>query len=196
MSLKKYQNPPLMQIIGAEWFLRGTGECATNHFHAGAFIRSKAATDLDHPDIQLHFVPSQYLDHGRGEIEQEAFQAHVGTLRAKSTGHVKIRSRNPRDHPEIDPNYLSHPQDLPDLVSCLKLTREIFAQTAFDELRLEELIPGKEFKTDKEMADWVKSIIETVYHPSSTCKMGKEKDPMTVVDSKCRVLGTQGLRFE
>jgi len=90
---------------------------------------------------------------------------------------------------------LSNPDDLPDLVTCLKLTREIFAQAAFDELRLEELIPGKELITDREMADWVKSIIETVYHPSSTCKMGREEDPMTVVDSKCRVLGTEGLRF-
>ena len=99
-----------------------------------------------------------------------------------------------REHPKIDPKYLSHPEDLPDLVECLKLTREIFAQSAFDEFRKAELVPGKEFKNDKEIEEWIKSFIETVYHPACSCKMGKEEDPMAVVDSECRVFGTQGLR--
>ena len=76
----------------------------------------------------------------------------------------------------------------------MKLTREIFAQSAFDEFRKDELVPGKEFKNDKEIEEWIKSFIETIYHPACSCKMGNEADALAVVDSACRVFGTQGLR--
>ena len=131
-----------MPVIGAQWFLTGTGICAGNHLHAGAFIRSRADPEIDHPDIQYHFLPSQVIDHGRTPPDREAYQVHVGTLRAKSVGHLKIKSNNPREHPLIDPKYFTHPDDLPDLISAVKLTREIFAQTAFDKYRGPEVIPG------------------------------------------------------
>lgn len=84
---------------------------------------------------------------------------------------------------------------MPDLVAAVKLTREIFAQKAMDEHRLEEIIPGKKYQSDSEIAEWVKEAAETAYHPSCSAKMGKEDDPMTVVSSKCKVLGAQNLRI-
>ena len=83
---------------------------------------------------------------------------------------------------------------MPDLVAAVKLTREIFAQKAMDEHRLEEIIPGSNYQSDSEISEWVKQAAETAYHPSCSAKMGKEEDPMTVVNSKCQVLGTQNLR--
>ena len=144
---------------------------------------------------------------------------HVGTLRAKSVGFLKIRSPDPRQHPLIDPKYFTDPTDLPDLVAAVKLTREIFNQKAFDEFRGPEVIPGDHVKTDKgicdantnknysvkhnrlellshlkEIENWVLDACETAYHPSCSAKMGKEDDPMAVVDSSCRVFGIQNLR--
>ena len=90
--------------------------------------------------------------------------------------------------------YFTDPTDLPDLVAAVKLTREIFAQKAMDEHRFEEIIPGGNYQSDSEISEWVKQAAETAYHPSCSAKMGKEEDPMTVVNSKCQVLGTQNLR--
>ena len=144
-----------MPFIGLQWFLSGTGVCAGNHLHAGAFIRSRADPEIDHPDIQYHFLPSQVIDHGRKPPDREAYQVHVGTLRAKSVGHLKIKSQNPREHPLIDPKYFSHPEDLPDLIAAVKLTREIFAQKAFDKYRGPEVIPGRfSCVTGSNLARW------------------------------------------
>ncbi|CBY11960.1 unnamed protein product [Oikopleura dioica] len=193
-SLYKYQHFPWMQAIGAQWFLQGKGVCAGNHMHAGAFIRSRADPEINHPDIQFHFLPSQVIDHGRTAPQEEAFQVHVGTLRAKSVGNLKLKSNNPRDHPVIDPRYFTDPADLPDLVAAVKLTREIFAQKAMDEHRLEEIIPGSNYETDSQISEWVKEAAETAYHPCCSAKMGKEDDSMTVVNSNCQVIGVQNLR--
>ena len=90
--------------------------------------------------------------------------------------------------------YFTNPADLPDLVAAVKLTREIFAQKAMDEHRLEEIIPGSNYETDSQISEWVKQAAETAYHPSCSAKMGKEDDSMTVVNSNCQVLGVQNLR--
>jgi len=194
LTLYSAQQPHNMVRIGAQWFLTRKGICAGNQLHAGAFIRSRADPEIDHPDIQFHFLPSQVIDHGRKNPTIEAYQVHVGTLRAKSVGHLKIKSSDPREHPLIDPKYFNDPADLPDLVAAVKLTREIFAQKAFDEFRGPEVIPGSKYQSDKEISEWVKEACETAYHPSCSCKMGKESDQSAVVDSKCRVFGTQNLR--
>lgn len=67
-----------------------------------------ADPEINHPDIQFHFLPSQVIDHGRTLPKEEAFQAHVGTLRAKSFGSLKLKSNNPRDHPIIDPRFVTY----------------------------------------------------------------------------------------
>merc|ERR1712130_206053 len=194
ITLYAAQQPHNMVRIGVQWFATRKGTCATTHYHVGGFIRSRADENINHPDIQFHFVPSQVIDHGRQSPTFEAFQAHACTLRAKSKGNLKITSPNPRAHPLIDPNYFSHPEDLPDLVTTVRLTREIFAQKAFDELRGPEVIPGPDYESDEAICEWIKETCETIYHPCCSNKMGKESDPMAVVDSSCKVFGTTGLR--
>eukprot|EP00057_Strongylocentrotus_purpuratus_P033716 XP_792493.1 PREDICTED: choline dehydrogenase, mitochondrial-like [Strongylocentrotus purpuratus] len=188
----QWKFPHNMVAIGLEWFIFQTGLAASSHLEAGAFIRSRPG--LDHPDIQYHFLPSVVNNHGQDPGHCHAFQVHVGTLRETSRGYMKLRSKDPREHPILDPNYLATEDDRWGLREGIKLTREIFAQSAFDPFRAEELQPGPSVNTDAEIDAFVRAKGDTAYHPSCTCKMGSEEDPMAVVDSTTRVFGLENLR--
>lgn len=176
--------------IGLEWFLFKSGLATSAHLEAGAFIRRNAA--VEHPDLQYHFLPSLVNDHGRKPIGRHAFQAHVGPMRPTSSGHIRLRSADPAVHPEIQPNYLATEQDRLEMRDAVKLTREIFAQKAFDPYRGEEIHPGRAVRSDAEIDAFVRAKADSAYHPSCTCKMGY--DEMAVVDGELRVRGLEGLR--
>lgn len=192
ITLHSAQKPLRKVRIGLEWLCRFTGDGATAHLETGGFIRSRPG--VPHPDIQFHFLPSQVIDHGRKPTQQEAYQVHVGTMRATSVGWLKLRSANPRDHPMINPNYLSTETDVEDFRQCVKLTREIFAQEAFAPFRGKELQPGSHVQSDKEIDAFVRAKADSAYHPSCTCKMGQSSDPTAVVDQQTRVIGVENLR--
>lgn len=194
LSLYEYQwKFPLKMIrTGVEWFLFKTGAASSAHLEVGAFIRSQP--HFDHPDLQLHFLPSVVIDHGQSLGNCHAFQAHVGTMRPKSTGSVTLQSTDPTIPPLMDPNYLAVKEDLEDFRDCIRLSREIFAQKAFDRFRGDELLPGKFFVTNRQIDDFVRACGESAYHPSGTCRMGLPSDQRSVVDSDCRVIGFNNLR--
>jgi choline dehydrogenase len=179
-------------MIGARWLLRKDGLGATNHFETGGFIRSRAG--VPYPDIQFHFLPLAVTYDGSSLAKEHGFQAHVGPMRPKSRGHVRLASTEARDKPRILFNYLSHPDDLVEFRAGLRLTREIFAQKAFDRYRGREIQPGKDVQTDDEIDAFVRAKVESAYHPSCSCKMGRSSDPMAVVDPEGRVYGTEALR--
>jgi choline dehydrogenase len=179
-------------MIGARWLLRKDGLGATNHFETGGFIRSRAG--VPYPDIQFHFLPLAVTYDGSSLAHEHGFQAHVGPMRSKSRGHVRLASADVRDKPKILFNYLSHPDDLEEFRAGLRLTREIFAQKAFDPYRGREIQPGKDVQTDDEIDSFVRSKVESAYHPSCSCKMGRSSDPMAVVDPEGRVYGVEALR--
>jgi choline dehydrogenase len=179
-------------MIGARWLLRKDGLGATNHFETGGFIRSRAG--VPYPDIQFHFLPLAVTYDGSSLAKEHGFQAHVGPMRSKSRGHVRLASGNPLDKPKILFNYLSHPDDLAEFRAGLRLAREIFAQKAFDPYRGREIQPGKDVQTDDEIDAFVRAKVESAYHPSCSCKMGRSSDPMAVVDPEGRVYGVEGLR--
>jgi choline dehydrogenase len=89
---------------------------------------------------------------------------------------------------------MSHPDDLSEMRACVRLTREIFSQPAFDPYRGRELQPGEAVQTDGQIDEFVRQKVESAYHPSCTCKMGAPSDNMAVVDPECRVIGLEGLR--
>ena len=184
--------PHNMMKIGLQWFLTKTGEGATNHIHTGGFLRSRAG--VEHPDIQIHFNPGAYIDHGRVAPTCHAYQMHLNPLRSKSKGYVKLKSKDPKAHPKIVANYLTAEGDMTEMIDSIKLAREIFAQKAFDPFRGPELRPGKEVQTRSQMEEFVRNLADTEYHPSCTCKMGQPSDPMTVVDPQLKVIGIEGLR--
>ena len=181
--------------IGLRWFLFHDGLGATNHFEAGAFIRSRAG--IEHPDLKLAFLPfglGGEENQSEVSIGQHAFSTHVNLMRPTSRGRLWLRSADPRDHPRLLFNYLQTPDDASTLVTALKLIREIYAQPALAELSGEELLPGPSVVTDSELETWVRDNAGTSYHPSCTCRMGPGSDPSAVVDPTLRVHGIDGLR--
>jgi choline dehydrogenase len=179
-------------LIGARWLLRKDGLGATNHFETGGFIRSRAG--VPYPDIQYHFLPLAVTYDGSSLAKEHGFQAHVGPMRSKSRGHVRLASGDARDKPRILFNYLGHPDDLAEFRAGTRLTREIFAQKAFDPYRGREIQPGKDVQTDDEIDAFVRAKVESAYHPSCSCKIGRSSDPLAVVDPEGRVYGVEGLR--
>jgi Choline dehydrogenase and related flavoproteins len=178
--------------IGAEWLLMGTGIGASNQFEAGGFIRTHA--DFDWPNIQYHFLPAAVNYNGTAPIKIHSFQAHVGSMRSPSRGHIRLRSRSPHEHPSILFNYMSTEQDWREFRAAIRVTREIFAQPALRAYTGRELSPSSELKTDAELDAFVRAHAETAYHPSCSNKMGPASDPMAVVDGYGRVHGLEGLR--
>jgi choline dehydrogenase len=179
-------------VIGLKWLLSGKGPGATNHFEVGGFIRSRAG--VRYADIQFHFLPLAVSYDGAGLAGEHGFQAHVGPLRSKSRGWVRLRSANPREYPRIQFNYMSHEDDWIEMRACVRLAREIFAQAAFDPYRGREMRPGAEVVSDDGIDAFVREHVESAYHPSCTCKMGAKDDPTAVVDPEARVYGVEGLR--
>lgn len=179
-------------LIGARWLLFKDGLGATNHFETGGFVRSRSG--VPYPDIQYHFLPLAVTYDGSSLAKEHGFQAHVGPMRSKSRGHVRLASPDPRDHPKILFNYLTHPDDMTEMRACVRLTREIFAQAAFDPYRGREIQPGADVTTDEQIDAFVRAKVESAFHPSCSCKMGRPDDPMAVVDQDARVIGVEGLR--
>jgi len=179
-------------LIGAQWLLFKTGDGATNHFEAAAFLRSKAG--VKYPDIQYHFLPVAIRYDGKAPAEAHGFQAHVGPMRSKARGHVRLASSDPMAAPKITFNYMSGDTDFANFRHCITLTREVFSQTAFDPYRGREISPGESLTSDGQLDAYIREHAESAYHPCGTCKMGREGDPMSVVDPQCRVIGVEGLR--
>jgi choline dehydrogenase len=179
-------------MIGLRWLLRKDGLGATNHFEACGFVRSRPG--IAYPDIQYHFLPLAVTYDGRGLASEHGFQAHVGPMRSKSRGWVRLRSADVRDKPRIFFNYMSHEDDRAEMRACVRLTREIFAQKAFDPYRGREIQPGADVVSDEAIDAFIAEKVESAYHPSCTCKMGAASDPMAVVDTEARVFGVAGLR--
>ncbi len=137
---------------------------------SGGFLYTPAG--LSAPDVQLHFLPVMVVDHGRTEMRKDGYSLHVCTLRPESRGTIRLKSKDPKEHPLIDANYLAERRDLDTLIDGVKMGRDIFAQPGFDPYRAEEFQPGAAVKTDAELEQWIRAKCETIYHPVGTCKMG------------------------
>ena len=179
-------------LIGLEWLLFKTGLGATNHFESCGFIRSRAG--VEYPDIEYHFLPIAMRYDGKAAAETHSFQVHVGPMRSKSRGHVRLRSADVKAPPLIRFNYMSHEEDWRDFRACVRLTREIFEQEALKPYKGREIQPGSRLQSDAEIDGFVRDHCESAFHPCGTCRMGDAKDPMAVVDPECRVIGMEGLR--
>jgi choline dehydrogenase len=179
-------------MIGAEWLLLKTGLGSTNHFESCGFIRSAAG--VEYPDIQYHFLPAAMRYDGTAAFNDHGFQVHVGPMRSKSRGHVRVKGNDPHASPAILFNYLSHPDDLPEWRTAVRLTREIFRQPAMQKYAAEEIQPGSAIESDEQIDAFIREHCESAYHPCGTCRMGAADDPLAVVDSECRVIGIEGLR--
>ena len=178
----------------------GTGPATSFPLEVGGLYKS--SPELAQPDLQSHFLPalssaalrlpyfSKVLPQDRGA----GFFANVFQLRPESTGAIELASADPLAHPRIRPGYLSAPQDLVVLREGVKRLREVFAQPAFNAWRGVELAPGPKVQSDTDIEAWIRATADTVYHPTSSCRMGGTADLMAVLDNQCRVRGVAGLR--
>jgi choline dehydrogenase len=179
-------------LIGVKWLLTHKGLGASNHFETGGFIRSRAG--VRYPDIQFHFLPMAVSYDGSSLAREHGFQAHAGPLRSQSRGWVRLASAEPRDKPKIFFNYMSKPEDWQEMRACVRLTREIFAQPAFDRYRAREIQPGEAVQTDGQIDAFIRAKVESAFHPSCSCRMGDPAQRLTVVDPSTRVVGVEALR--
>ena len=179
-------------LIGARWLLRHDGLGATNHFESCGFIRSSAG--ISYPDVQYHFLPLAVSYDGKALATEHGMQAHVGPMRSRSRGWVRLASPDPRAAPKIQFNYMSDEQDWIDMRACVRLTREIFGQAAFDPYRGDEIQPGADVTSDAAIDAFIREKVESAYHPTGTCRMGSPDDAETVVDPETRVVGIEALR--
>ncbi len=175
--------------IGLQWLVNQRGLGATNHFEVGGFIKSDASAP--YPNIQFHFLPAAMQYDGSAKAEQHGFQAHVGPMLSQSRGAVTLSSSNPKKHPRIAFNYMSHPEDWQVFRQAIRAAREIFAQPAFDAYRGLELRPGAQAQSDAELDAFISEHAESAYHPCGTCRMGEDNG--AVVNSEGQVHGIDHL---
>ena len=175
------------------WWRHRDGPGASNIAEAGGFVRSALADD-ERCDIQFHFVPAQLDDHGRHRLPGDGYTVHACFLHPRSRGRLRLRSADPAQPVAIHANYLSDAagHDLKRMIEAARLSREIFAQRAFDHCRGNPVFPEHELDTDADYIDFIRRKAETVYHPVGSCRMGS--DERAVVDSELRVRGVEGLR--
>ena len=193
ITLYKHWNLFSKALIGAQWLFTKKGLGASNQFESAAFIRSRAG--VEYPDIQYHFLPIAVRYDGQAAAEGHGFQAHVGPMRSASRGQVTLASSDPAAAPKIQFNYMSQDQDWADFRTCIRLTREVFAQHAFKPFTSHEIQPGEAVQSDEALNDFIRENVESAYHPCGTCRMGRTDDPLAVVDPECRVIGVEGLRL-
>ena len=160
-SLSLYKDLTLLgrAKIGLQWLSSRKGLGATNHFEAGGFIRSD--DEQAYPDIQFHFLPAAMQYDGSARAERHGFQAHVGPMLSASRGEVTLISTDPRQHPRIHFNYMSHPQDWQVVRAAIRAARHIFAQAAFDPVRGVELRPGPGVQTDEQLDAFIREHAES-----------------------------------
>jgi len=179
-------------LIGAQWLFFKSGLGASNQFETLGFIRSRAG--VSYPDIQYHFLPVAISYDGRAPAEGHGFQLHVGPMRSKSRGHVRIIDSHITSPPQIKFNYMSHPDDWDEFRRCIRLSRDILKQAPMDPYRGPEIQPGDDQTSDDQIDAFIRDNAESAYHPCGTVRMGAADDPGAVVDPQCRVIGVENLR--
>jgi choline dehydrogenase len=191
-TLNDELNNPLKRMkVGLQYFLTRSGPLTLAASQVAIFTRSSEA--VERPDIQFHMQPLSADKPGDGVHPYSAFTASVCQLRPWSRGEIKIQSNDPLQYPKIIPNYLSDPRDCEVAVGGIKVARRISQAPALKPHIVSEKVPGAQYQTNEELLEAARQYSQTIYHPTSTCKMGS--DSMSVVDDQLRVHGIQGLRI-
>ena len=182
--------------VGVQWLLQRKGLGATNHFEGGGFCRSNA--DVDYPNLMFHFLPMAIRYDGSKPAAGHGYQVHVGPMYSDARGWVRIRSRDPMQHPALQFNYLSTDQDRREWVEAIRIARRILNQPAMEPYNGGEISPGAAVASDAEILDWVRRDAETALHPSCTAKMGRGRGcgARSCFDARARARGNTRRRCE
>ena len=173
-----------------KYLLMKTGMFTSTVAEAGGFIRSR--NDITVPDIQLHFAPGMVVDHGRESVWGTGLSCHTCLLRPKSRGEVTLQSADPKDDPKIDPKFLSHPDDMRDMVAGYKKMMKVMNKEPLSKYTSGHVQRPVDLDNDEDIEQAIREDADTVYHPVGTCKMGS--DEMSVVNERLKVHKVSGLR--
>jgi len=173
-----------------KYLLIKTGMFTSTVAEAGGFIRSR--NDITVPDIQLHFAPGMVVDHGRESVWGTGLSCHTCLLRPKSRGEVTLQSADPKDDPKIDPKFLSHPDDMRDMVAGYKKMMKVMNKEPLSKYTSGHVQRPVDLDNDEDIEQAIREGADTVYHPVGTCKMGS--DEMSVVNERLKVHKVSGLR--
>ena len=190
ISLFNFFNPLVAAKGVTEFVLFKRGPLANPPMEVVAYMSTMPGSQ--EPDIKIHLAMALYEAMGRTIIRQHGFFAHIDLLRPQSVGEIRLASSDPATPPLIDPNVLASDYDLELGRSAIRAVRNIFAQSAFDDLRGRELAPGPEAQDDDQLDAYLRATAMADIHSTGTCRMGH--DPMAVVDPTLRVHGIEGLR--
>lgn len=159
---------------------------------SGAFIKTRS--EMAVPDIQYHFAPAFFKNHGFDPLPGHGFTIAPTLLHPTSRGRIRLRSNDPTVHAAIYANYFSTEEDIRSMVAGLRIAHELAHTRAFAPFVGEEADPtiATWKRSDSEVIQVLRQAAETLYHPAGTCKMGS--DAMAVVDAQLRVRGVEGLR--
>jgi choline dehydrogenase len=191
VTLNDVVNHPVRRAMaGVRYALSRSGPLTIAAGTSGAFFKTNPR--LASPDIQIHFIPFSTDKMGEKLHPFSGFTASVCQLRPESRGSLKIRSADSSAPPEIRINYLATETDRAAFIDGIRALRKILAAPALKSYCVEEVYPGVKAASDEELLDYCRKTGSTVYHPTSTCRMGN--DPLAVVDQRLRVRGIEGLR--
>jgi choline dehydrogenase len=176
--------------LGLQWLFRREGPLAVGINQAGCFMR--VLPESKTPDIQFH-VATLSADMAGGQVHPfSGFTFSTCQLRPEARGHVRIRSADPREPPEMQPNYLSTELDRRTTVAGVRAGRAIAASAPMRPFVAREFKPGAEAASDEALLEFCRDNGATIFHPSGTCRMGD--DAGAVLDARLRVIGIGGLR--
>ncbi|WP_315747794.1 MULTISPECIES: choline dehydrogenase [unclassified Bradyrhizobium] len=191
ITLNDIVHHPLRRVLaGAHYVAFRKGPLTIAAGTAGAFFKTDPR--LASPDIQIHFIPFSTDKMGEQLHTYSGFTASVCQLRPESRGSLKIRSADPAAPPEIRINYLASETDRRANVDGLRILRKILAAPALQPYVTDEAYPGSKVIADEDILAYCRQTGSTIYHPTSTCRMGN--DALAVVDERLRVRGIEGLR--
>jgi choline dehydrogenase len=179
-------------MIGLEYILKRSGPMSMAPSQLGAFAYS--SPDQQSANVEYHVQPLSLEKFGEDLHAFNAITASVCNVRPSSRGSVHINTLDPEAPPVIAPNYLSTADDRKVAADSLRLTRKIIQSAALEPYSPDEYKPGKQYQTDEELIKAAGDIGTTIFHPVGTCKMGRDDDPMAVLDSELRVRGIHHLR--
>ncbi|RWD68976.1 GMC family oxidoreductase N-terminal domain-containing protein [Mesorhizobium sp.] len=194
-SLDKYNKTHWMLWAGIQYMLFKTGPITSNVVEGGAFWHSSGDLAGAVPDLQFHFLAGAGAEAGVPSVPKgsSGITLNSYTLRPKSRGSVTLRSPDSRDNPVVDPNFLADPDDLRVSVEGIKISREIFNQPSLRKFIKELRFPDTNVRSQSDYEAYARRYGRTSYHPTCTCKMGK--DALSVVDPQLRVHGLDGIRI-
>lgn len=179
--------------IGLQWLLYRQGPLAIGINKGGCFMKA-LPEETQTPDIQFH-VATLSADMAGGKVHSySGFTLSICQLRPESRGYIRIKSTDPTEPPEMQPNYLSTDLDRRTVIAGIKAARRIAQSQTMGPYVKREVKPGPDQQTDEQLLEFARDYGATIFHPSGTCKMGPDSDPMAVLDHRLRVRGVQGLR--